>query len=222
MAEEDATGGNTDRLRGQHVLVLLDGYDGAFRYPGTANAGGYPQDHYDLRQTPTHQGHHRHQDQQHRDGQPGIDDPHHDEVELATEESCGDAQYHRDGEVDEACPQADNHGDTSPVDDTAENVPSQLVSAKPMLCRWWGQPVHDFDLRIVIGRQLLSEDTDEEQQHHDHRASGPKWLLPEKSGEKIDKGGASLRCFSHGLSFPFLSGTESWDPGRRKSGRPAD
>ena len=76
------------------------------------------------------QRHHRDQDEQSREGHPGVDEPLHHHIELAAEEPGRRADQQRYHHVDTGCCQADDERNARPVDDSAQHVASQLVGTQ--------------------------------------------------------------------------------------------
>ena len=167
-------------LRGQKIHIFLDTDDCASRDSRTADTAGNTQDQDDLQLALTDQRHHRDQNEQPREGHPGIDKPLHHDIELAAEEPGRRTDQQGDQQVDTGCGEANDHRNARSEDDSTEDVSPQLVGTQWILPGRWGVPVQQVNFVHLVGGQHIGEDTAEKQQHHDDATHGAQRLFPDK------------------------------------------
>ncbi len=207
MPEEDSARGGAHGPGCQKIVILFDSDHGTSRDSRAADATGNPQDEDDLQLALTDQRHHRNQNEQPREGHPGVDKPLHHHIELAAEEPGSRADQQRYHQVDAGCGQADDDRNARPVEDSAQQVSPQLIGTQQVFPRRRAQPVYHVGLTHREGRQDVGEDAAEEQQQHDDAAKGAQRLLPDKLREEVKESGASFLLLTH--SAP-------WGPGKRR------
>ena len=115
--------------------------------------------------------------QQARERHPGIDEPLHQEVQLAADEPRGAADQHRNHHVQGGRRQADEQRDARPVDQATQEVAPELVGAQRVLARRALQPVGQRHLVGVVPRQVRCEDADQDQRQQHHAAERTQGLL---------------------------------------------
>ena len=93
----------------QKIDILLDADDRAARDSRTADAADNAQHQDDLQLALSDQRHHRDQNEQPREGHPGVDKPLHHHIEPAAEEPSRRTDQQRDHQVDAGCGEANDH-----------------------------------------------------------------------------------------------------------------
>ena len=87
MADQDLACGGAHGPGGQKIVILFNTDHSASDDSGGADASGDSQDHNDLGETPSHNGHDGQQEQQPREGHPGVDKALHHQVHFSPKES---------------------------------------------------------------------------------------------------------------------------------------
>ena len=113
--------GTPTALAARKLHIFLDADDRTSRDSRAADATGNAQNEDDLQLTLADQRHNRDQNEQPREGHPGVDKPLHHDIDLAAEEPGRRTDQQGDHQVDTGCGEANDHRNACPMDDSTED-----------------------------------------------------------------------------------------------------
>ena len=122
--------GRANRLGGLKIRILFYCDNGASDYSRAADSSCYPEHDYYLNQPLPQYGHYGQQQEQTRERHPGIDKPLHNEVYFTAKESRNAAYQYSNYHIESGRGQTDSQRNTSPIDDSAQEVSPQVVGTK--------------------------------------------------------------------------------------------
>jgi len=94
------------------------------------------------------------------------------QVDLAAKVTGHDTDGYRNKGGKDRAGYADNHGDAGPVDNAAQYVAPQIVSAKRELSRRGREVLSHAGIIHAVGSNEVGKDTGEQQKQGNHRTHG--------------------------------------------------